>query len=759
MQPTTEPTTPPTARPMGRLILVSNRLPVILDQGADGLSARVAAGGLATGLSGPHQRSGGRWIGWPGVTSPDGTLTAEMHQVLAAKAMDGIGLTAEQHERYYTHISNRCLWPLFHYFPERVHFDAEDWKAYQEVNHRFAEVVLEKVQPDDLVFVQDFHLTLLPGLLRLAMPQLRIGFFLHIPFPSSEIFRIFAEREAVLDGILGADMVGFHTLAYVRHFRSAVSRLLGAETRSTEVQYHGRRIRLLAQPLGIDPEDWQGDTGGADVEQQMKELRAAAAGRRIILGVERLDYTKGVPERLRAFGELLSQEPGLVDEIMMIQIAVPSRVEAEEYRDLKNEVDRIAGDINSRHGRPGLQALHYQYRGVPPHVLRALYRIADVCLVTPLRDGLNLVAKEFVASRSEDSGVLVLSENIGAAWELGEALRVNPYDPAAMVACLRQALAMPLAEQRARMQPMRMRVERATVHVWAENCIDAIASAQQGSAPPLLEPQDKLNLDQEWLAAERRTLFLDYDGTLREFTDRPEQARPTTEVLELLGALSEAPATAVWVISGRPAPLLQEWLGATGVGLIAEHGAFLRRPGDTEFCSLLGQFPLDWKHEVRALMEEFAARVPGSRIEEKPLGIAWHYREANAELAVWQARELYQHLEETLTDQGLEVQRGSRVVEVRPAAVSKGRAALEVLQIAAPLSGMIGTGTGTPYDASHLLLALGDDRTDESMFRSLPASAWTVLVGSRGSSARWRLPDPAAARSLLASMPVSSPTA
>jgi len=719
----------------GRLILVSNRLPVVMSQGEQGWDVRIAAGGLATGLSGPHRDSGGRWIGWPGIVSDDGSLSPEVHKLLGDCDMVGIGLTEAEHEAYYTRISNRSLWPLFHYFPERMRFDAADWRVYRDVNRRFADAVLAEAQPGDFVFVQDFHLTLLPAMLREARPDLQIGYFLHIPFPSSEIYRIFAGREEVLQGILGADVVGFHTLSYVRHFRSAISHLLGVETRGNRAFHQGRQIQLLAKPLGIDAADWEGGESEPEVQREMDELSEAIAGRRLILGVERLDYTKGIPERLRAYAQLLREDPSLVDRVMMIQIAVPSRVEVDEYRELKAEVDRLAGDINSEFGQPGRQALHYQFRGVAPHVLRALYRSADVCLVTPLRDGLNLVAKEFVASRIQDDGVLVLSENTGAAWELGEALRVNAFDDAAMVRTLRRALDMSVDEQRTRMTPMRRRVAEKSVHVWAHEMVDAIRSAEPLAPPPSLSSGQDEVLQKAWQNADRRVVFLDYDGTLREFTETPEAAAPTTEILEVLSALAQRDDVEVWVVSGRPAGLLADWLGETGVGLIAEHGASIREPGQAQFRSLTEELPLDWRAEVLAVFEEFSERLPGSRIEEKPLGLAWHYRKASPEQAAWQARELFRHLEEGMADQPVEVMRGNKVIEVRPSGISKGRAALRLLR---------GGFENRPF-----VLACGDDVTDESMFRDLPAWAWTVLVGSRESTARFRLESPARCRDLL----------
>lgn len=729
---------PPSA---GRLFLVSNRLPVTLSRGDGGLQAQLSAGGLATGLVGLHQESGGGWIGWPGLTTPDGSLDAEVEAALRARDLIGVGLSEEEHRRYYQKLSNQCIWPLFHYFKERMHFDEADWDAYVAINRRFADAVLAEVEPRDVVFVQDFHLMLLPAMLREAMPDLRIGFFLHIPFPSSEVFRVFPRREELLRGVLGADDIAFHTMGYLRHFRSSVSHLLGLECRTTSIDLGDRTVHLDARPLPIDGWRWApGEPAEeARINAYRKELRAMADGRRLILGVERMDYTKGIPERLLALRDFLAADPARVDEVLMVQVAVPSRAEVDDYRELKDEVDRLAGSINSAYGRPGRQPLHYLYQSVAPWQLRALYREADVALVTPLRDGLNLVAKEYVASRHEDDGVLVLGESTGAAWELGEALRVNPYDPDAMHRALIRALAMEPEEQRRRMAPMRARVMGIDVERWARECLATIRSSHRVGPPPAeLAAAPETALLEHWReGADPALLLLDYDGTLQPFASRPEQAEPDPELLALLTELARLPQVLTYAVSGRPPEVLDAWLGATGIGLIGEHGAFHRPPGGTAFLAAVDAASLDWREDVREILEQFVARVPGSLIEEKAVGLTWHYREADPVLGAWQARELFQHLGELLPDQGVQVMRGNKVIEVRPAQVSKGEAARELI-------------ADLPAAEGRFILAAGDDVTDESLFRALPESAWTLLVGSRKSRARFRLADPAALRGLLA---------
>ncbi|MFQ5748487.1 MAG: bifunctional alpha,alpha-trehalose-phosphate synthase (UDP-forming)/trehalose-phosphatase [Planctomycetota bacterium] len=724
----------PLLEPGERLILVSNRLPVTLERREGNLHVQVSTGGLATGLSRPHKESGGLWIGWPGTPSPGGRLDPEIASALEDKGMIGVPLTPEEHRNYYTISSNRCIWPLFHYFTDQVSFSRKAWHAYETVNRKFANIVLRHARKDDMVFVQDFHLMLVPGMLREARPDLHIGFFLHIPFPSSEIYRLFPPRARVLHGLLGADTIGFHTLDYVRHFRSALLRVLGLESQQTTVTHQGRRVRLLAEPLGIDPMGWEERSGLEGVEKEARQLLDIAAGRKVILGVDRLDYTKGIPERLLAFREFLAEDPSRAENVMMIQVAVPSRVEVEEYRHLKDEVDRIAGQINGEFGRPGRLPLHYLFRSVSSDTLTALYKVADVALVTPLRDGLNLVAKEYTFCRERDDGVLVLGEFTGAAWELGEALRVNPYDRTDISNALKRALAMSPEEQARRMGPMRERVRRTTVHVWARTCISSI---REGGHRPPPRPLAGSELEQwtfRWKTAPHRTVFLDYDGTLREFVESFEQAGPTSLILQLLGSLAQDPGVTLWIISGRPSGVLEEWLGVTGAGLVAEHGAMVRPAGESRFHSLLKADVREWRPMVLDAMRRFTDRVPGSRIEEKPNGLAWHYRGADPTLSVWQARELFLHLTETLSGTPLEVMRGNLVLEVRPAGMDKGVAVRTLLENRAP---------------EDFTMMAGDDVTDEDVFRILPSSALTLLVGNRPSEARYRLEDPARLRELL----------
>ena len=718
-----------------RLLLVSNRLPVKLHQSEDGgWTATRTMGGLATGLAGPHRDSGGVWIGWPGFNTETSAIPEEAQERLALEGFYGVGLTEEEHDQYYLRASNRCIWPLLHGFVERVEFDREDWRVYRAVNQRFADAVCQHAQPGDLVFVQDFQLCLVPAMIRAKRPDVRIGFFLHVPFPHTGIFRALPSRAEVLKGLLGADVIGFHTLEYLRCFRSASRRVLGVETTSHQVEHESRTVELVAQPLGIDSTPWQRSNDEGTIGASLAEILAAANGRKILLGVERLDYTKGIIERLTAFRELLEEQPELSESVVFFQIAVPSRVEVDAYQDLKESCERLAGEINSRFGRVGLQPLHYQFHGVDPDRLTALYRAADVCVVTPLRDGLNLVAKEFVAARTENDGVLILSEFTGAAWELTEALHVNPYDTDALKNTYLRALEMPPEEQAKRMVPMRARIRRDDIHYWTRAMLGAIENRAPSTPPRLIEGKTEWECSAQWARSSNRLIALDYDGTLRELQVDPVTATPAPELIKLLKAMTAVEENDVWIVSGRTMDFLREHLGGIGVGLIAEHGRLLLAPGESEPEALTISPHPAWKDRIRPILESVQSRVMDSHIEEKDQGLAWHYRGCEPESAAWQAHELYQHLGEIMADENLEIMRGNKVLEIRPSGVSKAKALRSLLER-----------RGSTPD---LMLIAGDDVTDESMFRAFP-DALTVLVGVRPSAAEFRVDSPARFRALL----------
>jgi trehalose 6-phosphate synthase/phosphatase len=457
-----------------RLILVSNRLPVTFTPTPAGLSVRKSVGGLATALRDPHERSNGLWVGWPGPTDelrPE--ELPELDRRLAEIGAVPVHLTGGEVTGYYGSFSNGILWPLFHYLTGVAPLRVEGWDEYREANAKFANLVAEHYRKGDLIWVHDYQLMLVPRLLRERLPGARIGFFLHIPFPSSELFATLPHRRELLEGLLGADLIGFHIDGYRRHFRSAVDRILELHTEETAVLQPDRRVRLGVFPIGVDAKAIAARAEEPAVIEAAAKLRQQGPDR-LLLGIDRLDYTKGIPRRLLAYEELLSRWPEWQGAVRLIQVAVPSRGGVRAYRDFRQEIDTLVGRINGEFGTPFWVPIHYIHRVLDDIELSALYRTADVMLVTPVRDGMNLVAKEFVASRVDEDGVLVLSEFAGAAAQLQGAVQVNPFDLERTAKSYHLALSMSRAERRERMHTLRQSVFTSDVYQWIDSFLCAL---------------------------------------------------------------------------------------------------------------------------------------------------------------------------------------------------------------------------------------------------------------------------------------------
>ena len=722
---------------MSRLLIVANRLPVTVRQTAGGVEVERSTGGLATGLSRPHEQSGGLWIGWSGAGDDlDPEQQAELERQLAAQRLVGVPLTRDLVTRYYEGYSNGVLWPLFHYLLDQVPLQASDWDAYVQANEQFAEVVAAQYRPGDLVWIHDYQLLLLPGMLRRRLPDVRIGFFLHIPFPSEELFRTLPARGQLLEGMLGADLVGFHTPTYLRHFAIALTDILGLSVDIDRVQLPGREVRLGVFPMGVDAALFQGLASTPAVEAEAEALRGDGSVR-ILVGVDRLDYTKGIPRRLLAFERMLQTHPELRERVRLVQVAVPSRTGVEAYQDFRSLVDGLVGRINGAFGTPRWVPVHYIFRGLSAEDLVALYRAADVMLVTPLRDGMNLVAKEFVASRTDGDGVLVLSEFAGAAWELPEALQVNPYDTDGTAEVIFRALTMDPEERRVRLAPLRERVATFDVHRWVSSFLEQLERvtepATRSLSPTGGEAALKAELTRALDGTDELLVLLDYDGTLVPFTATPELARPDAALLHLLRALAGRPDTEVHIVSGRGREALEQWIGGLPIWLHAEHGFWSRPPGQAEWTPA-ADIHGSWREPVLAILRDITARTPGSLIEVKAVAIAWHYRLADLETGARRANELRIHLNQLLSNQPVEILAGNRVLEIRPYGVHKGR-------IIPPMS--------PEREARTTILAIGDDRTDEDLFTSLPPHAISARVGPGATRARFRLESTSSVRGLL----------
>jgi trehalose 6-phosphate synthase/phosphatase len=710
----------------GRVILASNRLPVKTKVVHGRIELEPSVGGLATGLRRPHER-GGLWIGWPGDASRlDLAQRASLDQQLAARRLAAVHLTAAEVQRYYEGYANAVLWPLLHAMPSRMPLESRDWDAYVDANTRFADAVAARWKPGDLVWVHDYHLLLVPQLLRERVPHARVGLFLHVPFPPSDVFRVLPRRAEVLRGLLGADLLGFQTFADQRNFLASVLRVLGHEADYDRFEIDGREVRAGVFPIGVDFETFAKDEQDAAIAREL--ARGPRSREVLVLGVDRLDYTKGIPRRLLAFERLLERHPRWRGRARMIQVSVPTREGVSAYRELRRQVDELVGRVNGEWSTIGWVPVQTIHRSFDEAQLRALYRAVDVMLVSPLRDGMNLVAKEFVAARTDERGVLVLSEFAGASAELPEAVSVNPHDVDGMADALDHALAMSEGEQASRMRAMRTRLRGTDVHAWAEGFVDALASGAEVAArvwtpaPPFATVA----------SAPALALLLDYDGTLVPLAADPGSVGPDEALTTLLAELAALPGVDVHIMSGRDAATLQRWLGGLAVHLHAEHGASHRPPGGEWACPVPGLGALE--APVRDAMNAFALRTPGAFVEEKALGLAWHYRRADAEHGAASARELRHHLHVVLANAPVEVIAGAKVVEVRPHGVSKALAVQRALTLA-------------PGAA---IVAFGDDRTDDDAFAALPEGSLAVGVGERPVRAHARVGDSTAVRVLLA---------
>lgn len=718
---------------MSRLILVANRLPVSLDLSAGQVQVHDSSGGLATGMRGLSKQAHTSWVGWPGGMPSSDEQRDLLDQKLREHSATAVYLSVQESERFYEGMSNSVIWPLFHYLIDRMPLFVRDFDEYRNVNQRFADAVCAQAGEEDLIWIHDYHLLLLPALLRERLPRARIGFFLHIPFPSSEIFRLLPHREDLLQGMLGANLIGFHTFGYARHFSDALLGNLGIEPELDRVDIEGRSVSIGVFPMGIDVATFERLASDPELPQRTAALRRAQGVEQLLLGVDRLDYTKGIPRKLLAMERLLERSPQYRGKVSLLQIAIPSRENVSEYKSLRADVEGLVGRINGSRGSLHDAPIHYLYQSVAQPDLVAAYRAADVMVVTPLRDGMNLVAKEYVAARTDGDGVLVLSELAGAASELGEALTVNPYDVECMAVNLDRALSMPESERRERMSALREKVRARPVELWAQSFVQALENGEREPEPrDLRRDSRELEALARELARKPRLVFtLDYDGTLVPIVRNPEMARPDPALLELLGMLAASKGVSVWVVSGRVKDSLAAWLGALPLSLVAEHGVWSKRASESEWTCHVDASALAWMGDARTILETYAERAPGAFVEQKTAGLAWHYRNVDPYLGLQLARELRLHLVHHFAQRPVSILAGRKVIEMRPQMLDKGSAVREVLHSGA------------------VIVAAGDDRTDEDLFAVLPEGSLSFCAGTLATRAGYRVSGPDQVRQFL----------
>ncbi|XZF12675.1 bifunctional alpha,alpha-trehalose-phosphate synthase (UDP-forming)/trehalose-phosphatase [Chitinophagaceae bacterium MMS25-I14] len=725
-----------------RVIIVSNRLPVKIAQKNGETVYIPSEGGLATGLGSIYQQNDNLWIGWPGALIGEDQRDTVTDRLTELNLMP-VFLTQQEINDYYEGFSNETLWPLFHYFPTYARYEPAYWDAYKQVNQKFADIIIRNAKPDDTIWIHDYQLMLVPQLVRNALPDVNIGFFNHIPFPSYEIFRLLPWRRELLCGLLGADVIGFHTYDDVRHFISAANRILNISGTANELFIKDRIVSVDAFPISIDYKKYRQLAESAAAKRNEKKLRALTSNNKLIISIDRLDYSKGIIQRLQAFELMMQRHPELRGKITYIQLVVPSRDAVLKYKEMKEEMNRMVSEINGKYGLLGWQPIQHFYRSFSPTLLSALYRSADVALVTPMRDGMNLVSKEYIASKTDQRGVLVLSEMAGASRELSEAIIINPNDIWNFADTIYAALNMPEDEQRRRMSAMQQIVSKFDIRNWVNNFMEKMQETklrQQSLFTRIITPAILQKLSIRYMFGMKRLILLDYDGTLVPFQKQVLDARPDEALISLLQHLCADTKNHVAITSGRDYKVLDAWVGDLPIDIIAEHGAWYREYG--KGWQTRKDLNDDWKQEIYHLMNVYVSRTPGASIETKSFSLAWHYRNVEGGLGEIRAHELMEDIRHFVTDRGLQILEGDKVVEVKSMSINKGKAAKRLLD-------------KKHYD---FVMAIGDDLTDEDTFKAMPADAITIKVGNNISAATYFLNSYLEVRQLLTEMQQASVT-
>ncbi|RME93888.1 MAG: bifunctional alpha,alpha-trehalose-phosphate synthase (UDP-forming)/trehalose-phosphatase [Candidatus Hydrogenedentota bacterium] len=698
-----------------RWFIVANRLPIITDPETGKLVQ--ASGGLVSALANIKTKKEKLWVG--ALNPPKVSLPKHLKPVYIEKNL---------YAAYYNGLANDVLWPLFHYETDSVKFSWENWEAYKKVNLLFAQNIAKIARKNDLIWIHDYHLFLMPYYLRQLRPELKIGFFLHIPFPGSEVFRQLPVREEVLSGLLACDLIGFQDYTYLNRFCRSIHTLLGIDSNLMNIDYEGREIQLGVFPVSIDTGKFIRAGKSKKVKDLMDNLRLIPRYEKLILGVDRLDYSKGIDFKLLAFRELLEKNPDLIGKVCLLQIAVPSRVHVEEYAKLRENIERLVGNINGEFGNPFYVPVQYLFTSVGFHELVALYRYAHVLLITSKRDGMNLVSQEYIASQNpDDPGVLLLSEFAGAISNLSHVIPINPWNISDTASKIKRALDMNKEERIALHKPMLKYLEKYTATTWAESFLKRLSAVKSIKHGAEIIHFDKLPQKIQQALSQKKIIFLDYDGTLAPIVSNPEDAKISSKMKNLLKKMSRFKDFEIVVISGRDARFILEQVKDISIAVACEHGAIFYPNPSTKPVKLVRSNIKTWYPVVKRIMLDYCARVPGSFVEEKSYGISWHYRGSPDRFAVYQARKLSEELETGLTNEPLSILHGKKVVEARAIEANKGSFARWYVDRYAK--------------SQDTIIALGDDATDEELFEALNHRAISIKVGQGPTSAKYRLPS------------------
>lgn len=721
---------------MSKIIFISNRLPVTVQKEEEKIQYQKSIGGLATGLKNYHAQSDSLWVGWSGIAK-ENLIDGEEKEI--AKVLREqykclpVFLSEAEIEEYYYGFCNKTIWPLFHYFLDKAEYHSQTWETYKKVNQKFFDATAPFIEDGDTIWVHDYQLMLLPQMIREKYPNTKIGFFLHIPFPSFEIFRLLIWRGEILQGLLGADLIGFHTYDYVRHFLSSAKRLLGLDHSLNKIDYEDHYIQVDAFPMGVDYQHFSMERKEEGFQRILQKMKEDYKDMKVISSVDRLDYSKGIPERIKAFDLFLRSNPQYLQRVRFNLVVAPSRTEVDTYEALRKEITELVSEVNGKYGTMDWMPIWFHFQSFPQEYLIALYKNTDAMLVTPLRDGMNLVAKEYIASRTDCEGMIVISETAGAASELGEAVIVNPNDYQAIADGIKTALEMPIEEKRIRNQVLHKRLENYDVNHWAEEFLKALHSIDLNATSIMHKNlnHDLEQLREDYINAQRRVLFLDYDGTLVGLEAMPEWARPDKQLKELLSQIAEDPKNTVVIVSGRDRHTLEDWLGDLNLHLLADHGLWLKHPKEKWEQTVV--IENDWKECVRNLLEIYHDRLPGSFIEEKEFSLAFHYRQCNSYMIEVKLGELREELISMTSSLSVGLQEGKKVVEVKDNRVSKGS----------------GTNVFLKDQDFDFIFGAGDDLTDEDLFGVLPQEAYRVKVGIGNTDANYFVKSWKSMRSIL----------
>ncbi|KAJ8330754.1 hypothetical protein QVD99_008641 [Batrachochytrium dendrobatidis] len=644
------------------------------------------------------------------------------------------------------------LWPLFHYIPwddtKSTREGTRSWPDYVTVNEQFAETIIQIYQPGDIIWVHDYHLLLVPSMIRKALPTAIIGFFLHTPFPSSEIFRSLPRRKEILSGLLGSNLIGFQTYAHARHFNSSCIRVLGCESSPTGVEFHGFTVSIGIFPIGIDVQRVQALCRKDSVSQKAKSIRDLFPGKRIIMGRDKFDHIKGILHKLHSFEKFLQLFPEWHNKVTLIQITSPPHRSSPSFA---SKISETISRINGTYGSLEYAPVHHYHQILDEDEYYALLNIADMSLITSLRDGMNTSSHEFVVCQHEQKAPLILSEFTGTAGSMSGAYLVNPWDHLGVANAINDALLLSIEDRAIKHKQLYDHVTRHTAQFWASSFIKELCSISQGTTQQTPTPiVDTPRIINSYTHAQRRLLMFDYDGTLTPIKKVPNAALPPPDMLKAMQILVQDPKNVVFVISGRDQACLDTWLGhIDNLGLSAEHGSFIKYPGG-KWINLATEIDLNWKAPVAEIFNFFTERTLGSFVEHKRYAITWHYRLADPDYGTFQAKECQMHLENAILSKlPVEILLGKKNLEVRPISMNKGEIVKRLVQQQLQ--------NQPPCD---FVYCVGDDRTDEDMFKALKKSElnedtyFTCTIGSatKHTHAQWHVNAPQDVIDLIGAM-------